>query len=71
MNMKALLNPRFNKMWVISVQDSSSEDEENNKSKELESVMYQVFNNINQSLRKIPDLLPKSCIYNDMEEDNP
>ena len=28
---------------------------------------------INQSLRKIPDLTPKSCIYNssDMEEDNP
>ena len=51
----------------------SSDDEENKKSKELESTMYQVFNNINQSLRQIPDLTPKSCIYNssDMEENNP
>ena len=71
--MKALLSPRFNKRQVISVQDISSDDEENKKSKELESSMYQVFNNINQSLRKIPNLTPKSCIYNssDMEEDNP
>ena len=71
--MKALLNPRFNKRQVISVQDTSNDDEENKKSKELESAMYQVFDNINQSLRQIPDLAPKSCIYNssDMEEDNP
>ena len=35
--------------------------------------MHQVFDNINQSLRQIPDLAPKGCIYNssDMEEDNP
>ena len=73
MNMKALLNSRFNKMQVISVQDTSSDDEENKKSKELESAMYQVFININQRLRQIPDLTPKICIYNssDMEEDNP
>ena len=35
--------------------------------------MYQFFDNINQSLRQILDLAPKSCIYNssDMEDDNP
>ena len=34
--------------------------------------MYQVFDNINQNLRQIPDLAPKSCIYNssDIEDDN-
>ena len=73
MNMKELLNTRFNKRQVISVQDTSSDDEENKKSKELESAMYHVFNNINQSLRQIPDPTPKSYIFNssDMEEDNP
>ena len=73
MNMKALLNPRFNKRQVISVQDTSNDDEENKKSKELESAMYQVLDNINQSLRQFLDIAPKSCIYNssDIEEDNP
>ena len=41
--MKELLNPRFNKRQVISVQDTSSDDEENNRSKELELALYQVF----------------------------
>ena len=73
MNMKALLNPRFNKKKVISVQDSSSDDEERNKSTELELSLHQVFDNINRSLRQIPDLAPKSCIYNSshIEDDNP
>ena len=73
MNIKELLNPRFNKRLVISVQVTSSDDDENNKSKELELGMHQVFDNINQILRQILDLAPKGCIYNssDMEEDNP
>ena len=49
--MKALLNPRFNKRQVISVQDTSSDDEEDNRVRELESVINQVFDNINQSLK--------------------
>ena len=71
-NMKELLNPRFNKRKVISVQDTSSDDDEKNKSKELELAMHQVFDNINQSIWQIPDLAPKSRIYNynDMEYDN-
>ena len=73
MNTKALLNPRFNKRQVMSVQDTSGDDDENNNSKDLELAMHQVFDNINQSLRPIPDLAPNGCIYNssDMEEDNP
>ena len=62
MNMKALLNPRFNKKKVISVQDSSSDDEGSSRYKELEFSLHQVFDNINQSLKRIPDLIPKICI---------
>ena len=70
--MKALLNPMFNKRHVISVQDTSSDDKEGNRSRELESVINQVFDNINQSLKQIPQLDPKSCIYNfsDIEDNN-
>ena len=57
--MKAVLNPKFKKDQVISLQDSSSDDEEGKQSKELESVVHQVLNTIDQSLRKIPDLVPK------------
>ena len=58
---------------MISVQDSSSDDEESNRSKELELALHQVFDNINQSLRQILDLAPKSSIYNsnNIEDDNP
>ena len=62
MHMKALLNPRFNKEQVISVQDSSSDDEGSSRSKELEFSLHQFFDNINQSLKRIPDLIPKICI---------
>ena len=57
---------------MISVQDTSSDDEEDNISKELESAMYQIFDNIDQILRQIPDIAPKICIYNssDIEDDN-
>ena len=37
--MKALLNPKFNKKQVISVQDTSSDDEEYNRAGELESII--------------------------------
>ena len=69
--MKALLNPRFNKKQVISVQDSSSDDEGSSRSKELEFPLHQVFDNINQSLKQILDLIPKSCIIDSSNiEDN-
>ena len=53
-------------------QDRSGNDEESNRSKELELALHQVFDNISQSLRQIPDLAPKSCIYNssDIEDNN-
>ena len=72
MNMKVLLNPRFNKKQVISVQDSSSDDEGSSRSKELEFSLHQVFDYINQSLKQIPDLAPQSFIYNssDIEDNN-
>ena len=72
MNMKALLNPRVNKRQVISVQDTSSGDGEDNRARELELVINQVFDNINQSLKQILDIGPKSCIYNssNIEDDN-
>ena len=53
MNMKALLNLRFNKRHVISVQYMLSDDEENKKYKEFESAMYQVFNKINSELTQV------------------
>ena len=34
MNMKAVLNPKFKKDQVISMRDSSSDDEEGKKSKD-------------------------------------
>ena len=71
MNMKALLNPRFNKKKVINVQDSSSDDEGSGRYKELEFSLHQVFDNINQSLKQIPHLIPKSCILDSSNiEDN-
>ena len=56
---------------MISIQDSSSDDEESNIS-ELELSPHHVFDNINQSLRQILDIAPNSCIYNssDIENDN-
>ena len=71
MNMKVLLNPRFNKKRVISVQDSSSDDEGSSRSKELEFSLHQVFDNINQRLKQIPDLIPKICVLDSSHiEDN-
>ena len=67
--MKAVLDPRFKKHQVISVHDSSNDDEEGKRTKELESVLHQVLNNINQSLRKVPDLVPKNCLYNFNDDD--
>ena len=52
--MKAILDPKFKKDQVISLHDSSSDDEEGKKTKELELVLHQVLNNIDQGLRKIP-----------------
>ena len=69
MKMKAILNPKFKKYQVISLQDSSSDDEEGKQSKELESVLHQVLNNIDQSLRKVPDLIPKDSLHNVRDED--
>ena len=69
LNMKAVLDPKFKKDQVISVHDSSSDDEEGKKSKELESVLHQVLNNIDQSLRKVPEIVPKNCLYNLNDED--
>ena len=69
MNMKAVLNPKFKKDQVISLQDSSSDDEEGKKSKELELALHQVLNNIDQSLRNILDLIPKDCLHNFRDED--
>ena len=37
LNMKAMLYPKIKKDHIISVQDSSSDDEEDKKSKKLES----------------------------------
>ena len=70
--MKSLLKPRFNKRQVISVQYTSNDGEEDNRSKELESDMYQIFDNIDQRLRQILDIAPRSCIYNSInkEENN-
>ena len=67
LNMKAVLNPKIKKDKIISVHDSSS-DGEGKKSKELELVLHQVLNNIDQSLRKVPDLVPKNCLYNFNDE---
>ena len=50
--MKAILNPKFKKNQVISLQDSSSEDEEGKQSKELESVLNQVLNILIRVLKK-------------------
>ena len=63
--------PRFNKKQVISVQDNSCDDEGSSRSKELEFSLHQVFDNINQILKQIPDLIPKSCILDSSNiEDN-
>ena len=67
--MKTVLDPKIKKDQITSVQDSSSDDEEVKKSKELESILHQVLNNIEQSLRKVPDLVPKNCLYNFNDED--
>ena len=69
LNMKAALDPEIRKDQIISVQDSSSDDEEGKKSKELESVLHQVLNNIDQSLRKVIDLIPKDRLHNFRDED--
>ena len=47
--MKAVLDPKIKKYQVISVHDSSSDDVEGENSKELESALHQVLNNIDQS----------------------
>ena len=67
--MKAVLYPKFKKDQVISEPNYSSDDEEGKKSKELESMLHQVLNNIDQILRKVPDLVPKDCLHNFRDED--
>ena len=67
--MKSVLDPKFKKDQAIILQYSSSDDEEGKQSKELESVLHQVLNNIDQSLRKVPDLFPKDCLHNFRDED--
>ena len=57
--MKAMLDPNIKKDQIISVEDSSSDDEKDKRSKNLESALNQVLNGIDQSLRNVPDLIPK------------
>ena len=67
--MKSVLNPKFRKDQIINLQDSSSEDEKDKKSKELESILHQVLNNIDQSLKSVPKLIPKDCFQKFRDED--
>ena len=60
--MKIVLDPKIKKDQIISVQYSSRDKEEDKKSKKLESTLNQVLNDIDQSLRKVPDLVPKNCL---------
>ena len=68
--MKAMLDPNIKKDQIISVEDSSSDDEKDKRSKNLESALNQVLNGIDQSLRNVPDLIPKKSPSNfDNDED--
>ena len=59
-----MLDQKIKKDQIISVQYSSSDDEEDKRSKKLESTLNQVLNGIDQSLRNVPDLIPKNCPFN-------
>ena len=67
--MKEMLDPNIKKDQIISVEDSSSDDEEDKISKLLEATLNQVLNDIDQSLRNVLDLFPKNCPYNFNDEE--
>ena len=46
------------------MQDSSSDDEEDKRSKKLESTLNQVLKGIDQSLKNVLDVIPKNCPFN-------
>ena len=62
--MKEMLDPKIKKDHIKSVQDLSSDGEDDKISKLLKSTLNQVLNGIDQSLRNVPYLIPKNCPYN-------
>ena len=62
--MKEMLDPKIKKDHIKSVQDSSSDGEDDKISKLLKSTLNQVLNGIDQSLRNFLDLIPKNFPFN-------
>ena len=60
LNMKVVLNPKIKTNQVIEVQESS-DDEEDEREKFAELTLNKVQDNIEQNLKRVPDLVLENC----------